>query len=284
LSVDVLLDSSVPLALIFNKGEYVEKKVQFLFASCSGKCIMTSSIKQECFDKINRVSDLHGDMNRRFGKFIIEVIGVKGGFLVEDDYLRLQSYFHNEIKRVEQTIADVRTASSEKERIRALEYWTVRTFEDSFREGQSSIKITDFLIKLQKLRDEYFKIYTDELLAQELRGCWKEESSKIPVNKSLADFFVGKVDDIKDRANLSSAITLMYAKDTCLCLATLDYSDLIRNRQFIYNEFYLNVSDPMYIPYFLRKIRRTRGTTKPRAYARDNPTSGLKKHFPEIFQ
>lgn len=76
----------------------------------------------------------------------------------------------------------------------------------------------------------------------------------------------------------------MYAKDEHLCFATLDYGDLIKNGQIVFNDFYLTIADPLYIPFFLRKIKKTRSSIKPRAYAKANPTNALKTYFSSIFK
>jgi hypothetical protein len=161
----------------------------------------------------------------------------------------------------------------ERERIRAIEYWTICTLEASFK-TTSEIDIVNFLSDMQQKMHEAVKVYTDELLNQEIQGLWKVEPAS--PRRLLADSFSTVINNYSDRMNLSAVINLMYSSDTYCCFAALDYNDLIRNRNYIYQEFYLNVSDPLYVPYLLRKLRTSRGIDSPKKFACSHPTGGWK--------
>ena len=213
-------------------------------------CYISSSVDEECKEKIEEVLDFIGDnilllrmrLAREKARTQHEIL------LTEEDILLIELLTGDLFKELsEKARLEGEPPEIEQNLLRSLEYSLVDFFEQRFKENTS--------LSMKELEVFLAKVVEDFLLMKEAFNIQKKElAQKIDITpepdivKDICDLGIPE----KDSRHILSAMQYKFDRNILTVFLSFDYKHVVNFQEEIYMHWKFQVCDPLYAYYHLK--------------------------------
>ena len=245
------LDTSILISHFF--GKFKNKMEKFL--TIKGKygipCFISSSVENECEERIGRVLDfigvsmtllrmrLSGEKTRTQHEIILTEQDI---LLIE---LLIQGLFRELSSRTKSEIGEI--PEIEQTLLRALEYSVVDFFEQKFKEN-ASLSMIELEVFLANCLNDFLDI-KEAFRIQKRNLTQKKDITPEPkLVEEIQKIGVPK----KDAEHIASAIQYIFPNKLSGVFLSFDYKHIVNFQEQIYEQFKFQVCDPIYAYWHLK--------------------------------